>query len=55
MQLNDPDSLIISMFKNEKVQLNLPGWKTRNDLFTEKDLQAVNNTRQMYERISLKT
>lgn len=36
------------MFKNEKVQLNLPGWKTRGDIFTEADLHAINMTRKMY-------
>lgn len=36
------------MFKNEKVQLNLPGWKTRGDIFTEADLHAINTTRKMY-------
>lgn len=41
------------MFKNEKVQLNLTGWKTREDIFTEKDLQAINTTRKMYEFIIL--
>lgn len=47
LQLNDPDTLIMSMFKNEKVQLNLPGWKTRGDLFTEKDLMTINTTRKI--------
>jgi hypothetical protein len=28
--------LIISIFKNEKVQLKLPDWKTSEDIFTEK-------------------
>lgn len=37
------------MFKNEKVQLNLPGWKTRGDIFTEADLHAINTTRKMYD------
>lgn len=37
------------MFKNKKVQLNLTGWKTRGDIFTEKDVQAINATRKMYE------
>ncbi|XP_050440480.1 uncharacterized protein LOC126845696 [Adelges cooleyi] len=46
-QLNDPDKLIMSMYKNEKVQLNLTGWKTRGDIFTEHDLQAVNKTRKI--------
>lgn len=35
------------MFKNEKLQLNLPGWKTRGDIFTETDIQAINITRKM--------
>lgn len=47
LQLNDPDTLIVSMFKNEKVQLNLPGWKTRRDIFSDKDLLAINTTRKM--------
>jgi hypothetical protein len=38
----------MSIFKNEKVQLNLPGWKTREDIFTEKDLIKINKTRKMY-------
>lgn len=37
----------MSIFKNEKVQLNLPGWKTRGDLFTENDLLTINTTRKM--------
>ncbi|VVC32778.1 Hypothetical protein CINCED_3A020988 [Cinara cedri] len=46
-QLNDPDNLIISIFKNEKVQLNLPGWKTRGDIFTKKDLLTIKTTRKI--------
>lgn len=35
------------MFKTEKLQLNLPGWKTRGNIFTETDIHAINTTRKM--------
>ncbi|XP_050524692.1 nucleoporin Nup188 [Daktulosphaira vitifoliae] len=46
-QLNDPDKLIMSMFKKEKVQLNLTGWKTRGDIFSGQDLKMINETRKI--------